>query len=97
MAARARRLRHSVRVPDCVAWGTGSQAHRRTAPTGASALAQQERSLQNPARIRVSTTVGVVKPEGTVRDEKQRTMAMELARSVRSVSTVSDELRAGTD
>ncbi|WP_432260727.1 BON domain-containing protein [Cupriavidus sp. TMH.W2] len=49
------------------------------------------------ARIRVSTTDGVVKLEGTVRDEKQRTMAMELARSVRGVSAVSDELRAGTD
>ncbi len=49
------------------------------------------------ARIRVSTTDGVVKLEGTVRDDKQRTMAMELARSVRGVSAVSDELRAGTD
>ncbi|SOZ17848.1 conserved hypothetical protein; putative phospholipid-binding: alpha/beta predicted fold BON domain [Cupriavidus taiwanensis] len=51
----------------------------------------------DPARIRVSTTDGVVKLEGTVRDDKQRTMAMELARSVRGVSAVSDELRAGTD
>ncbi|MDQ0142294.1 BON domain-containing protein [Cupriavidus necator] len=49
------------------------------------------------AKIRVSTTDGVVKLEGTVRDDKQRTMAMELARSVRGVSAVSDELRAGTD
>lgn len=60
-------------------------------------MARRERRLQKPARIRVSTTEGVVKPEGTVRDEKQRTMAMELARSVRGVSAVSDELRAGTD
>ncbi|SOY67432.1 conserved hypothetical protein; putative phospholipid-binding: alpha/beta predicted fold BON domain [Cupriavidus taiwanensis] len=51
----------------------------------------------DPGRIRVSTTDGVVKLEGTVRDDKQRTMAMELARSVRGVSAVSDELRAGTD
>ncbi|MEM5275809.1 BON domain-containing protein [Cupriavidus taiwanensis] len=51
----------------------------------------------DPGKIRVSTTDGVVKLEGTVRDDKQRTMAMELARSVRGVSAVSDELRAGTD
>ncbi|WP_354684374.1 BON domain-containing protein [Cupriavidus necator] len=51
----------------------------------------------DPAKIRVSTTDGVVKLEGTVRDDKQRTMAMELARSVRGVTAVSDELRAGTD
>ena len=51
----------------------------------------------DPSRIRVSTTDGVVRLEGTVRDDKQRTMAMELARSVRGVSAVSDELRAGTD
>lgn len=51
----------------------------------------------DPGRIRVSTTDGVVKLEGTVRDDKQRTMAMELARSVRGVTAVSDELRAGTD
>ncbi|SPS00293.1 BON domain-containing protein [Cupriavidus taiwanensis] len=51
----------------------------------------------DPSKIRVSTTDGVVKLEGTVRDDKQRTMAMELARSVRGVSAVSDELRAGTD
>ncbi len=60
-------------------------------------MARQERSLRNPDRIRVSTTGGVVKLEGSVRDEKQRTMAMELARSVRGVSAVSDEPRAGTD
>ncbi|SPA42876.1 conserved hypothetical protein; putative phospholipid-binding: alpha/beta predicted fold BON domain [Cupriavidus taiwanensis] len=51
----------------------------------------------DPGKIRVSTTDGVVKLEGTVGDDKQRTMAMELARSVRGVSAVSDELRAGTD
>lgn len=51
----------------------------------------------DPARIRVSTTDGVVRLEGTVRDDKQRTMAMDLARSVRGVTAVSDELRAGTD
>ncbi|GLC93004.1 hypothetical protein Tamer19_24120 [Cupriavidus sp. TA19] len=50
-----------------------------------------------PAKIRVSTTDGVVKLEGSVRDDKQRAMAMELARSVRGVTAVSDELRAGTD
>lgn len=60
-------------------------------------MAQRELRLHRPARIRVSTTDGVVKLEGTVRDEKQRTMAMELARSVRGVSAVSDGLRAGTD
>lgn len=51
----------------------------------------------DPAKIRVSTMDGVVKLEGSVRDDKQRVMAMELARSVRGVTAVSDELRAGTD
>ncbi|AGW94204.1 BON domain-containing protein [Cupriavidus sp. DF5525] len=51
----------------------------------------------DPAKIRVSTTDGVVRLEGTVRDDKQRIMAMDLARSVRGVTAVSDELRAGTD
>lgn len=51
----------------------------------------------DPAKIRVSTTDGVVKLEGSVRDDKQRATAMELARSVRGVTAVSDELRAGTD
>lgn len=51
----------------------------------------------DPAKIRVSTTDGVVKLEGSVRDDKQRATAMELARSVRGVAAVSDELRAGTD
>lgn len=51
----------------------------------------------DPAKIRVSTTEGVVKLEGTVRDDKQRNVAMELARTVRGVTAVSDELRAGTD
>ncbi|MBP0631556.1 MULTISPECIES: BON domain-containing protein [unclassified Cupriavidus] len=51
----------------------------------------------DPAKIRVSTMDGVVKLEGSVRDDKQRALAMELARSVRGVTAVSDELRAGTD
>jgi osmotically-inducible protein OsmY len=83
---------------------TGRTAEPRdTAPASDRAItAEVKARLANaraldPGKIRVSTTDGVVKLEGTVRDDKQRTIAMELARSVRGVSAVSDELRAGTD
>ncbi|CAG9182695.1 hypothetical protein LMG23992_04802 [Cupriavidus laharis] len=51
----------------------------------------------DPANIRVSTTDGVVRLEGTVRDDAQRASVMEMARSVRGVTAVSDELKARTD
>jgi hyperosmotically inducible protein len=51
----------------------------------------------NAGNIRVTTTDGVVKLEGTVRDDTQRATVMKLARDVRGVTAVSDELRAGTD
>ncbi|QYY28695.1 BON domain-containing protein [Cupriavidus pinatubonensis] len=50
-----------------------------------------------PANIRVSTTDGVVRLEGTVRDDAQRARVMETARGVRGVTAVSDELKARTD
>ena len=51
----------------------------------------------DPANIRVSTTDGVVRLEGTVRDDAQRARVMDLARGVRGVTAVSDELKARTD
>ncbi|WER48530.1 BON domain-containing protein [Cupriavidus sp. WKF15] len=51
----------------------------------------------DPASIRVSTTDGVVRLEGTVRDDAQRARVMDMARSVRGVTAVSDELKARTD
>ena len=49
------------------------------------------------ANIRVSTTDGVVRLEGTVRDDTQRASVMDTARRVRGVTAVSDELKARTD
>jgi hypothetical protein len=51
----------------------------------------------DPASIRVSTTDGVVRLEGTVRDDAQRASVMDMARGVRGVTAVSDELKARTD
>ncbi len=53
--------------------------------------------LIDPGTIRVSTTDGVVRLEGTVRDDAQRTSVMDMARGVRGVTAVSDELKARTD
>lgn len=51
----------------------------------------------DPANIRVSTTDGVVRLEGTVRDDAQRARVMDMARGVRGVTAVSDEMKARTD
>ncbi|ODV41938.1 hypothetical protein AWV79_31825 [Cupriavidus sp. UYMMa02A] len=51
----------------------------------------------DPAKIRVSTTDGVVRLEGTVRDDAQRASLVEMTREVRGVTAVSDELKARTD
>lgn len=45
-------------------------------------------------RITVNTVDGVVRLEGTVRNESQRARALQTAKEVRGVTAVSDELRA---
>ncbi|WP_265921252.1 BON domain-containing protein [Cupriavidus nantongensis] len=103
MAASAPGIAASTDAPAAPSSTGRTAAPRDTAAASDRAItAEVQARLANartldPSRIRVSTTDGVVKLEGTVRDDKQRTMAMELARSVRGVSAVSDELRAGTD
>jgi len=47
-------------------------------------------------RITVNTVDGVVRLEGTVRNESQRALALQAAREVRGVTAVSDEMRAAT-
>jgi len=47
-------------------------------------------------RITVNTVDGVVRLEGTVRNESQRALALQAAKEVRGVTAVSDELRAAT-